>query len=42
MDLPTDMAKPIRVCFGAQFPTNLPMDFEKYGGIFKNFGARIN
>jgi hypothetical protein len=38
MDLLTDMAKPMRVCFGAQFP----MDFEKYGGIFKIFGARIN
>jgi hypothetical protein len=38
LDLLTDMAKPMRVCFGAQFP----MDFEKYGGIFKIFGARIN
>jgi hypothetical protein len=37
-DLPTGTAKPMRACSGAQFP----MDFKKYGGIFKTFGARIN
>jgi hypothetical protein len=39
---PTDAEKKIRACSGAQFPMDLLMEFEKYGGIFKIFGARIN
>jgi len=40
--LPTHAAKPMRACSGAQFPTDLPTDFEKYRGIFEIFGVRIN
>jgi hypothetical protein len=41
MDLSTDAVKPMRACSGTQFPTDLPTVFEKYGGIFEIFGARI-
>jgi len=41
-DLPTDTTKPMCACSGAQFLTDLLTDFEKYGGIFEIFGARIN
>jgi hypothetical protein len=40
--LPTNAAKPMCECSDAQFPTDLPTNFEKYGGIFEMFGAKIN
>jgi hypothetical protein len=40
-DLPTDAAKPICACSGAQLPTDLPMDFKNYRGIFEIF-ARVS
>jgi hypothetical protein len=40
-NLPTEVAKPMLVCSGTQFPMDLPTDIEKYGGIFEIF-ARVS
>jgi hypothetical protein len=34
--LPMKAANPLRACSNTFLSTNMPMDFEKFGGIFKN------
>jgi hypothetical protein len=35
MESPTDVENPMRLCSDPQLLTDLPADFEKFGGIFK-------